>query len=78
MTVKELLDKQYNYTPVLISEDCDYIDNVHSAKTSIYLEDDINRDIAYEKYGDREVEYFTNFFDSYGNRIIMSIKIVNE
>lgn len=77
MTVKELLDKQYEYTPIIVSEEYDCRACKYARKSHYYLKDILYRDMIYDECGDREVEWF-NFFFNPDNRIVMSIHLIKN
>ena len=78
MKVKEFLDKQLEWTPiVLVSEECDCKEYEYIEKTVPYIKGLEYRDSIYDIYGDREVEYFKHFLDPI-NRIILAIKLVKN
>ena len=78
MTVKELLDKQHYWTQILISEEHNFGKNIYDCNTNLYLEDDMNRNVVYDEYGDREIEYFYHSIHPNGNKIVMCIKIIEN
>lgn len=61
MTVRELLDKQYDEIPILINE---RFNNINKLK-KIQFQDDV-----YDEYGNREVDYFYHFLDNNDNIVI--------
>jgi hypothetical protein len=77
MLVKELLDKQGEWTYIiLVSEECDCEPYCHNNKTNGYVTDlEDRRNEIYNKYGDMEVKCFKHFIDDY-NRITMEIQII--
>lgn len=77
MTVNELLDKQYEHTSILISEEYNNTETIHCGRIHFYLNDEQHRDMVYYKYKNREVKYFS-FFLYYNNNIIMMIQLEKE
>ena len=73
MTVRELLDKQREWTLVIVGEEYDCGENVHANKSHPYIKE-LNRELIYDEHGDREVEYFYHFLTP-DNRIVMSIQL---
>lgn len=77
MTVNELLDKQYEHTSILISEEYNNTETTHCGRIHFYLNDEQHRDMLYDKYKNRKVKYFSFFLD-YNNNIIMMIQLEKE
>lgn len=77
MTVKELLDLQLEYTPIVVSQEYDCRACKHACKSHYYLKDMLYRDMIYDECGDRKVDGF-DFFLSPDNRIVMHIHLTKQ
>ena len=79
MLVKELLDKQHEWTHIILTNEgydckwCGSANRMHAYITD--LEDYRNK--IYDECGDREVEYFSHFINK-NNKIIMLIQLAEN
>lgn len=75
MLVKELLDKQDKWPPIILIDEKDYEDKYCSAyKISGYLYELHERWDLYDEYGEREVDYYYHDLDD-NNKLVMLIKL---